>query len=94
MTPSPTGPNRIRYWENVLAAVTAVVERYAPGAPSAIKNEAAIRVGGYLQVQPMAAIPQESLGNRQVSVNTAQISAQRHSGAMALLSPYRVRRAL
>ena len=93
-TPLPTGPNMIRHWENLLATVTALVDRYAPGAPSEIKNEAAIRPAGYLQVNPMAAVSQESLGTKQVSFNTSQISALRHSGAMALLSPWKVRRAL
>ena len=84
----------IRYWQNLLATVTTIVVRYAPGAPSEIKNEAAIRTGGYLQVHPMSGISQEAQGNKQVSFTTSQLSALRHSGAMALLSPWKVRRAL
>ena len=93
-TPLPTGPNMIRHWQNLLATVTTLVDRYAPGAPSEIKNEAAIRTGGYLQQHPMSGISQDALGPKQLSFNTSQLSALRHSGAMALLSPWKMRRAL
>ena len=74
--------------------MTTLVDRYAPHAPSEIKNEAAIRTAGYLQQHPMSGMGQESLGSLQVSLTTSQLSALRHSGSMALLSPWKVRRAL
>ena len=32
----------------ILEAAKAIVERYAPGAPSPVQNEAVVRLGGYL----------------------------------------------
>ena len=65
----------------LLASATTIVERYAPNAPTAIQNEAVVRVAGYLYDAPPGA-----------SARTA--SAMRDSGAMALLSPWRIIRAV
>ena len=54
----------------------AMVERYAPDAPETVLNEAAIRVAGFLYDRP----PEQA--NR-------AISAMLHSGAQALLVPWR-----
>ena len=75
------------------AASAALVERHAPGAPSAIKNEATIRCAGWLAQQPMAAVRSEGTGDIRTSFAPTHTSALRHSGAMALLSPWKVRRA-
>ena len=75
------------------AAATTLVERYAPDAPIAIKNEATIRCAGWLAQQPAAAVRSESVGDIRTSFAPTHTSALRHSGAMALLSPWRVRRA-
>ena len=99
----PTDPETVRSWESLLSAVTALVDRYAPLAPTAIKNEATLRAAGYLVVQPMAAVSvdsesRESQGGskwtNEVSFMPARQSALRHSGSMALLSPWKIRRAL
>ena len=71
----------------------ALVERYAPDAPQAIKNEAVIRAAGYLREQPAAAARSESTGDISTVFAATHTSALRHSGAMALLSPWKVRRA-
>ena len=71
----------------------ALVERYAPGAPGEIKNEAVVRTAGWLAEQPHAAIRSEETGEISTSYNPASLSALRHSGAMALLSPWKIRRA-
>ena len=71
--------------------VAALVERYASGAPAAIKTESVIRCAGWLY----ASKP----GLRKVGVSNIDIefeggqSALRHSAAMALLSPFKIRRA-
>ena len=62
-----------------LAAAAALVDRHAPAAPESIANEAAIRAAGWL----FDVAPHES---------ARQWSALKHSGAAALLSPWRVRR--
>ena len=76
-----------------LGPAAALVERYAPDAPSAIKNEATIRCAGWLVQQPAAAVRSESVGDIRTSYAPTHTGALRHSGAMALLSPWAVRRA-
>ena len=71
----------------------ALVENYAAGAPSPVKNEAVIRTGGYLAEQPGAAVRSESTGDVSTSFAATHVSALRHSGAMALLTGWKVRRA-
>ena len=75
------------------AAAAALVERHAPAAPQPIKNEATIRCAGWLAQQPAASVRSESVGDIRTSYAAAHISALRHSGAMALLSPWKIRRA-
>ena len=77
----------------LLAVATELVTRHAPDAPDAIQNEAAIRCAGWLAEQPSAAITSETEGDIRTSYAPAMTSALRHSGGMALLSPWRVRRA-
>ena len=72
---------------------SALVERYAPLAPEAVKNEAIVRVAGYLQESPPAPIRSERTGEIQTSYFRDSLSALRHSGAMAILSPWKIRRA-
>ncbi len=76
----------------LLAVATALVERYAPDAEASISNEAAIRTAGWLAEQPSAAIRSETEGDVTTSYAPTMMSALRHSGAMALLSPFKVRR--
>ena len=60
--------------------VVAVVEQHAPGAPEPVKDEAEIRLAGYLLDAPPAA------------PGSGHAAALRNCGAEALLSPWRVRR--
>ena len=75
------------------AAAATLVERYAPDAPSEIKNEAVVRAAGWLAQQPAASVRSESVGDIRTSYMPTHLSALRHSGAMALLSPWKIRRA-
>ena len=77
----------------LLAVAGALVERYAPDAPGAISNEAVIRAAGWLAEQPSAAIRSETEGDIRTSYAPSMQSALRHSGGMALLSPWKIRRA-
>ena len=70
----------------------ALVEQYGPNAPEAIQNEAAIRTAGWLAEQPAAAIRSESVGDITTAFAPSMTGALRHSGAMALLSPWKIRR--
>ena len=76
----------------LLAVATALIEQYGAAAPEAVENEAALRVAGYLYGQPKASIRAESVGLVSVDYAPSRQSALRHSGAMALLSPFLMRR--
>ena len=81
--------------ERVMSVASALVERYAPTAPQPAKNEAVIRCAGALIQSDFGGIASEELGGRVVSYTTQPgggWSPFRRSGAMALLSPWRVRR--
>ena len=75
------------------SAAAALVERYAAGAPQAIKDEAVTRTAGYLAEQPAAALYSEQIGDVQQRHAATHVSALRHSGSMALLSSWKIRRA-
>ena len=90
----PTATSRIDYWSNLLAVGTALVEKYAPAAPEAIANEATVRCCGYLHEHTLSAMSRLSDGNQEASFNTGALSALRHSGAQAILTFWKVRRAL
>ena len=75
------------------AAAAAMVQRYAPGAPPALKNEAVIRFAGYLAQSDFGSHVKESLGPMDTEYVTNHSAMFRNSGAAALLSRWRVRRA-
>lgn len=74
-------------------AASALVERYAPGAPQGIRDEAMIRCAGYLAQSDFGGIVSETIGPRQVSYTVNNSALFRNSGAAALLSPWKRRRA-
>ena len=78
-----------------------LIDTYAPGAPDQVKCEAVIRTAGYLRAcDGTAAILQQfqvtggAGGGVDLRFRSAAQSALRASGAAAILSPWRVRRAL
>lgn len=75
--------------ERLLPVVRAIVEKYSADAPEAVKNESYIRLAGYLTearfggfVDSETKIPPSS-----------HAAAFRNSGAQALVSPWKRRRA-
>lgn len=80
---SPTDTTITAEITRLLSVATAMVERYAPNAPSNVQNEAAVRIVGYSYDAPF----NPSVG-RVVSP-----SALRHSGASGLLAQWRTHRA-
>ena len=76
------------------------VERFAPGAPQSTKDEAVIRLAGWLNSStPRQKRSVDIAGELKITYarsgeRTTGIDALRHSGARALLMPWRVRRAL
>ena len=79
--------------DRLLPVVTALVQQYAPVAPSAVQDEAAVRCAGWLAEQPAASIRSESTGDVSTAYNTTSTSPLRASGAMGLLTFWKVRRA-
>ena len=77
----------------LLDVATEMVSQYAPDAPTAILNEAVIRVCGYLAQQPSDARRESTTGGISTGWAPTHTSALRHSGAMSLLSPWKIRRA-
>ena len=75
------------------ATAAALVERYAPDAPDAIKCEAVIRCAGWLLEAPAAGVRRSSVGPVDTAYSPAMTGALRSSGAMSSLSPWKVRRA-
>ena len=84
-----TDEAKIRRWG---AAASALVERYASGAPQSLRNEATIRTAGWMAQQPSAAVRSTRVGELGIDFVTSSMSALRHSGSMALLSPWKIRR--
>ena len=76
---------------------TALVDRYAPGAPDDVKSEALVRAAGWLHGHTPAASAVGSVKAGEdvdVRFRNPAASALRASGAAALLSTWRVRRAV
>ena len=71
------------------------VEREAPAAPAAVKDEAVIRFSGYLlgsESSRFGTLRDATVGPMDASYTTNHAPAWRHSGAYGLLSPWKVRR--
>lgn len=74
-------------------AAAGVIERYAPGAPQAVKDEAALRFIGYMKQAPAAPISKIDVGSLEIEYGTTNHAAMfRHCGAAALLTRWRMRR--
>ena len=77
----------------VLAVATEAVTHYAPDAPEVLQNEACLRFAGYLLGSDYGGIRKEGVGPREVEYVVNHAAAFRNSGAAALLTRYRIRRA-
>ena len=72
----------------------AVVEKYAPGAPASVKDEAVIRFAGYMaQSVSYGATRKGGTGPLSIEYVTNHSSMFRNCGAAALLTNWRIRRA-
>ena len=71
----------------------AMVEREAPGAPQAVKDEAVIRFAGYLRAADWGDISKTTLGPKSTDFVTNHAPMFRNCGAKGLLSPWKIRRA-
>ena len=75
------------------ALASARVEREAPGAPQAIRDEAVIRYAGYMAGSDYGAVRQESIDPKSIEYVVNHANAWRNCGAGGLLAPWKVRRA-
>ena len=78
------------------ATAAAMVERFAPDAPTPVKNEAVIRISGYLYAKRPEKYGKISVGSLALESRPERMhaDAMRNSGARSILSPWRNRRAL
>lgn len=75
-------------------AASALVERYAPGAPAANKAESVVRMVGYMGQSDFGGVASETtVGSQAVTWTVNHAGMFRNCGAAALLSPWRIRRA-
>ena len=79
--------------ERVGRAVSAWIEAYAMLAPDPSKDEALVRASAWLIESYGPAISQDSPDSGTVQEVASQASWMRYSGAMSLLSRWRIRRA-
>ena len=77
----------------VLPVASQLVVDYAPDAPTAVLNEAVIRFAGYLLASDYGTVRDESIGPMSVTYQMNHAPAFRNSGAAALLTRYKRRRA-
>ena len=68
---------------------SALVERYASSAPQAVRDEAVVRVVGYLAQTPHTGLTRLSVDGIDLVFDRMNRSAMRLSGAKALLAPWR-----
>ena len=83
--------------EALLEAASALVERYAAGAPTSIKNEAIVRAAGWLKQAPSGEVMPTGVGDGGITLSwrpNASRNVMRSSGAASLLAPWRRPRAL
>ena len=69
------------------------IEREAPRAPQAVKDEAVIRYAGYMVDGAFGAVESESIGDGSVTYQRNNAGAFRLCGASGLLAPWKIRRA-
>ena len=90
LDPDPTTAELTR----LLALSIATVEKYAPLAPLEVKDEAVIRLSGYLYGQrPERGLRGMSVGPVKMTFESPSPTAFTSSGAKNLCAPFRIHRA-
>ncbi len=82
-----------RELDRVIEVAAHLVCRWCPEAPDVVLKEAVLRCAGWLKDAPRENLISEGVGEMRAEFAAGQIAALRHSGAMAVLSPWKVRRA-
>ena len=79
--------------ERLLPVAARMVLDYAPDAPTELLDEAVVRFAGYLAQSDFGGVRTESIGEKSVEYAMNHAAAFRNSGAAALLTSHKVRRA-
>jgi len=87
--PDPPPAGRADIAPGLFEAAVAIVEKYAAGAPTAVKAEAVVRIAGWVKTAVPGDLVPVSAGEIQLQWRpTVGRNALRQSGAMGLLSPW------
>ena len=80
----------------LLSVASALVNDYCPEAPEPIANESVLMAAGWLwgNGASRGSIRSEGAGPLRITYATHEKNALKHSGAEAMLSPFKVRRAM
>ena len=81
--------SQLAYAERILPVARAIVEKYAPEAPEAVKSESIIRISGNFAEARYGGF----VSNQTKIPPQSHAAFFRNSGAMALCSPWKRRRA-
>ena len=79
--------------ERAVEVAANLVCRFAPDAPLVVQQEAVWRCASWLIHSTRGSISRSETGPRATEYAVSQTGALRFSGAMSLLSPYKIRRA-
>ena len=90
---SGTPSEDVQRRERVVEVAAELVCRFAPEAPDIVLKEAIYRTASWLLHSNQGSISKVETGPRSTEYAVSQTGALRHSGAMSLLSPWKVRRA-
>ena len=86
-------PELVERIDALIAIAAALIEKEAPNAPQAVKNEACVRMCGYLAEGYSATVRSETIGPKSAEYNLNHAAMFRTCGAKGLLAPFKVRRA-
>ena len=84
---------RVTFLDSLGKVASARVERDAPRAPQATRDEATIRFAGYLMHSGFGTLSQDKVGPLEIEHVTNHANAWRNCGAGGLLAPWKIRRA-
>lgn len=79
--------------ERLLGVAARACTDFAPDAPTELLDEAVVRFAGYLAQSDFGGVRTESLGEKSVEYQMNHAAMFRNSGAAALLTRHKVRRA-
>ncbi len=79
--------------DQMAETASAIIQDYAPGAPDPIRSESLFRLVGYIWGSDFGGVASETLGPSTLNYTTNHADFARRSGALGLLSRWRIRRA-